>query len=340
MRIAAWSCCSSAPSRSLRGVDASIVLVIGARGTVFVAWLPLAPSCMALQSAGRSKLQGVWQQQYIELQRAPAEEREARGCVVAELAGLAGLQRWAAARAQHHPNGRPPQGQSPGTLQAMAGALGMTVVCLSCGAFVHLNAARRAAHACGRTIFLPGDGCASRTCTRTHAQPARFAGRQARMAAALLAWRRALVLWPPTTAARVAQVAAPPALTQAIAREVASREPPNTAVPTAASWTAVRATAASKPPAAARASLRCRPAAAPRVGGRYYVTSLEERADLNGLPCEVLARHAGRCRAAVLITRCGEVEVVSLAPTSLRAGAHAHPAFRSRDTARTRGAAA
>ena len=165
---------------------------------------------------------------YVNLQHATADERVSHGCFELELAGVDGIARWAAARARHHPHGRPRKGRSLGTQQARAEALGKTVMCMraGCGAMVHLNAARRAAHAAGRNFFVAGDGCASRSCTRTHAQPARFRRRQEQMAAALLSGKRALVMWPPTTAARVAQVAAPAAVTEVIVRQAATRIEP------------------------------------------------------------------------------------------------------------------
>ena len=159
---------------------------------------------------------------------ADESERVSHGCFELELAGVDGIARWAAARARHHPHGRPRKGRSLGTQQARAEALGKTVMCLraNCGAMVHLNAARRAAHAAGRKFFVAGDGCASRSCTHTHAQPARFRRRQKQMAVALLDGKRALVMWPPTTAPRVAQIAAPAAVTEAIAWQAANRIDP------------------------------------------------------------------------------------------------------------------
>ena len=86
---------------------------------------------------------------------ADESERVSHGCFELELAGVDGIARWAAARARHHPHGRPRKGRSLGTQQARAEALGKTVMCLraNCGAMVHLNAARRAAHAAGRRRY-------------------------------------------------------------------------------------------------------------------------------------------------------------------------------------------
>ena len=60
-------------------------------------------------------------------------ERVSHGCFELELAGVDGIARWAAARARHHPHGRPRKGRSLGTQQARAEALGKTVMCLRGG---------------------------------------------------------------------------------------------------------------------------------------------------------------------------------------------------------------
>ena len=336
-RHPAWSCSGLQRALPPSGDGVNVFILVPFHGAGAAVRATLAPMCEAPQCAGRSKVQGAsLQQQYMELQHAPLEERAARGCIILELAGIAGLERWAAARACHHAYGsRAQPGSAPGTLQALANALGNTVLCVSpdCGALVHLNAARRAARASGRSIFMPGDGCANRSCTRTHAQPARYARRQAHMASALLGGRRTLVMWPPTTATRVAQVAAPPALALAIASEAVSREPPTTAVSSAAprarmhfrqrcvvlrprGGTGSGADVMSEEVVAAR---RTRFGLA-SAGARRVVTGLVTRADLNGLPCIVQEYNAERERyvVAVAITRDGgETEVISVKPANL-----------------------
>ena len=162
------------------------------------------------------------QTEYEELLNASRKTLRKVGCTKIEVADLASQRRWTAARARHHPGGRPRRGHAQGTKDALQGAQGHTVVCTApgCRALVHLQAARQQARKDGRRTFTAGDGCASRTCTCSHVQPGRFKRTQKDMAAAIRSGRRTLVLWPPTTAARVTLWAAPPDLADAIAGEM------------------------------------------------------------------------------------------------------------------------
>ena len=151
------------------------------------------------------------------------DETVALGGALLEVADLESRERWAAARRRHHAYGsRAQPGYAHGTARALARAQGQTLICMDdeCGALVHLQAARRQARAAGRSTFIVGDGCASKHCSGGCVQPGRFARRQAKMAKALLDGSRTLVLWPPTTYARVSLWAAPPLLAIAKAHEV------------------------------------------------------------------------------------------------------------------------
>ena len=160
------------------------------------------------------------------------------GLRAVKLAGLAGLERWAAARARggFWQSGFR-RGKADGTRRALRRALGQTLVCQQegCNAFVHLQSARKAAHRAGRAYFAVGDGCASRRCTRSHAQLRRFRDRQRQMAAALLTGRRTLVVWPPHARARIVLWAVPRAVAHALAHEVFAAQPPATFALTASS---------------------------------------------------------------------------------------------------------
>ena len=162
-------------------------------------------------------------QLYEEPHNATAVELVASGCMQIEIAGKAALERWAAARRRHHPYGsRARPGYADGTVEALAKAQGHTLMCMrqSCGALVHLQAARRHARAAGRSFFSPGDGCATKQCSRGRVRPGRVARRQFQMAAAVLDGSRVLVLWPQTAEARTNLWAAPHALACAKAQQV------------------------------------------------------------------------------------------------------------------------
>ena len=165
------------------------------------------------------------QAEYESLLDASRKALRAVGCEKIEVADLASRKRWTAARARHHPVGRARRGYAQGTKDALRRAQEHTVVCTApgCRALVHLQAARQQARKDGRQTFMAGDGCASRMCARSHVQPGRFWRGQKDRAAALRCGQRTLVLWPPTTAARVTLWAAPPDLVDAIAGETEAR---------------------------------------------------------------------------------------------------------------------
>jgi len=174
------------------------------------------------QAAGRTESQVDLQEGYEKLHE--ADDYEAYDCVLLEVADADARERWAAARRRSHgPRAKP--GYAMGTARALKAAQGCTVVCMKegCGALVHLQAARRQARAAARTIFVSGDGCASKSCSGGHVQPGRFARRQVQMAKALLDGSRTLVLWPALTESRTNMWIAPCTLTHAKAREVIER---------------------------------------------------------------------------------------------------------------------
>ena len=78
----------------------------------------------------------------------------------------------------------------PALQESLQRALGRTLVCAVCSGLVHAEAARRQANARGSASFAAGDGCASATCTTSHAQPARYRASQAKMAQALLGFQQ------------------------------------------------------------------------------------------------------------------------------------------------------
>ena len=112
------------------------------------------------------------------------------------------FEEWALSRARHHAPGslaRP--GLAQGTLDALAAAQALTAVCRSCGALVHVQAARRWTRTLGRTAYAPGYGCGSRICSFNF-RPGQFRQGQLAMADALTAGARLLVVWPECIDAR------------------------------------------------------------------------------------------------------------------------------------------
>ena len=128
---------------------------------------------------------------------------------------------WEARRACWRWGRYPPPGTAESTQNALKAAHGQTLLCMEpeCRAIVDLQSARAVAHAAGRRTFQPGDGCASRRCSRKHWR-GRFRQQQLKMATALRDGSRTLVLWPPTTQGRVKLHVAPATLTASIAEAV------------------------------------------------------------------------------------------------------------------------
>ena len=109
---------------------------------------------------------------------------------------------WALSRARHHaPGSRARPGLAQGTLDALAAAQALTAVCRSCGALVHVQAARRCARELRCGTFAPGYGCGSRICSLNF-RPGQFLQGQLAMAAALSAGARLLVVWPESVDSR------------------------------------------------------------------------------------------------------------------------------------------
>ena len=77
----------------------------------------------------------------------------------------------------------------------------LVLQCTHCAALVDLQAARRRANAEHRRIFVAGDGCGSRSCSRNF-RPGQHWRRQLTMAAALRDGQRVLVRWPACLEAR------------------------------------------------------------------------------------------------------------------------------------------
>lgn len=144
-------------------------------------------------------------------------------CTLVSRAGPRDWERWASVRGSGLAlwGQRPRRGHAKGTRKALVAAHGQTVLCGTpgCSALVDLQAARRVARAAGRHSFEAGDGCANAGCSVHHA-PVRFAQRQTQKAAALLARRRVLVLWPPSTSPRVYLWEVPPSYAEAMAHDV------------------------------------------------------------------------------------------------------------------------
>ena len=128
---------------------------------------------------------------------------------------------WAERRARFWYGRYPHPGTAQSTQNALKAAHGQTLLCMEpeCRAIVDLQSARAVAHAAGRRTFQPGDGCASRRCSRKHWR-GRFRQQQLKMATALRDGSRTLVLWPPTTQGRVKLHVAPATLTASIAEAV------------------------------------------------------------------------------------------------------------------------
>ena len=179
----------------------------------------------ATAKATRTGRRDDLQARYEALLDASRKALRAAGCAKIEVADLASRQRWTAARARHHPGGRPRRGHAQGTRDALRRAQGHTVVCTApgCGALVHLQSARQQARKDGRQTFVEGDGCASWTCAHSHPQPGRFRKAQRDMAAALRRDKRTLVLWPQMVAARVVLWTVQLDLSRAIAEEAWAR---------------------------------------------------------------------------------------------------------------------
>jgi hypothetical protein len=307
--------------------------------------LDVAPPPHVPSATGRSQPEV---EEYWELHELESSALESRGCVELVVAGADARSRWAADRARCPPADRAQRGAAPGSVESLQRALGRTLVCAVCSGLVHAEAARRQANARGSASFAAGDGCASATCTTSHAQPARYRANQAKMAQALLGRTRKpreLMLWPPAAAPRTDWWRAPPSL----ARDVALARLASVASSLSASRAAPPRKARAQPrmqsppgdagvgpgglgrrprlrvpardndtvPAVATATAAA--AAAVRVGGKYFVTAAPYGLEwLNGLPCVVRAARAGRFDVDVIYTRCGEVERVSLAPSHLR----------------------
>jgi len=154
------------------------------------------------------------------------EMKAAIGCTLIEVGGEKARARWAKARRRHHAWGsRARPGYAQGTRDALRGALHQLIVCAKpgCGALVQLQFARRQARKAGRSCIACGNGCASRQCTNSHAQPGHFARMQSEMATGLISGTHILVLPPPTIAARSDLWAVPNALSASIAHGVRAR---------------------------------------------------------------------------------------------------------------------
>ena len=105
--------------------------------------------------------------------------------------------RWAENRARGwFPTMHVGRGNAPGSEASRQRARTLTLVCtrVGCSALVNRARARQHAHAAGRTSFLPGDGCASRLCSRDF-RPKRFGRAQRRVAAAVESGERLLICW-------------------------------------------------------------------------------------------------------------------------------------------------
>ena len=139
--------------------------------------------------------------------------------VAVRCAGVDERAEWAARRAcwQHGRYPKPGLAESQGAALARAHAQFLLCVTPGCGALVDLQAARRRARADGHAHIPTGCGCASAVCSARHS-PQRFAGRQARRAAALLDGTGELVLPPRTTAGLTTLWAMPRPIAQALAR--------------------------------------------------------------------------------------------------------------------------
>ena len=72
-----------------------------------------------------------------------------------------------------------------------------TMVCRACGALVNVNEAVRTAKAAGRSDFVVGEGCGSRTCTRSKIRhTSRHVATQVKKANGLLQGTYRLITWP------------------------------------------------------------------------------------------------------------------------------------------------
>ena len=72
-----------------------------------------------------------------------------------------------------------------------------TMVCRACGALVNVTQAVTSAKAAGRSDFVVGDGCGSRTCTRSnHWHASRHVATQVKKANGLLQGTYRLITWP------------------------------------------------------------------------------------------------------------------------------------------------
>lgn len=119
----------------------------------------------------------------------------ADGATRLQFGGDEARRRWADNRARGwFPTKGLGTGSAPGSEESRQRARTLTLVCVGCGALVNRARARLAAHTAGRTLFVPGDGCASRTCS-CHYRPARFACSQRRMASAVASGERLLICW-------------------------------------------------------------------------------------------------------------------------------------------------
>ena len=131
---------------------------------------------------------------------------------------------WEARRACFRHGRYPAPGKADTTKEALRTAHAQTLLCKdpACRHLVDLQSARRIARKAGRNRFELGDGCGSRSCSAKHWK-ARFRRQQLKMATALRAGDRVLVLWPEGVEGRVELSVAPAALTRAVADAVAAR---------------------------------------------------------------------------------------------------------------------
>ena len=124
---------------------------------------------------------------------------------------------WEARRACFRHGRYPRPGTAETTKEALRAAHVQTLLCKdpACRHLVDLQSARRIARAAGRSRFEPGDGCGSRSCSAKHWK-ARFHRQQLKMAAALRAGDRVLVLWPEGIEGRVTLTITPSDMTRRV----------------------------------------------------------------------------------------------------------------------------
>lgn len=100
---------------------------------------------------------------------------------------------------RHRPGAHPGvgTGNAPGSHMALHLSHALTFQCPSpmCGALVNLLAAKRQANAAARDRYIPGDGCASSTCSIKHKR-GRFRTRQRKSAQDLLSGNKILIRRP------------------------------------------------------------------------------------------------------------------------------------------------